>query len=134
MGERTQGKLSAHARRLFNLVLRGCDPSSLARNRDLWVKLKARPKDGQISLAVETCSFQPQSPTHAQNQSGTRISWFRFWIQPEPLRFSTARQGDAAPGDEIVDFLANRYCACTFEVVVNHLRLLFSLPPLDPSL
>ena len=33
-----------------------------ARNRDLWPKLKARQKDGQISLAVETCSFQPQSP------------------------------------------------------------------------
>ena len=72
-----------------------------ARNRDLWAKLKARQKDDQISLAVETCSFQPQSPTHAQNQTRTRISWFRFWIRPEPLRFPTAGQGDAGSGDEI---------------------------------
>ena len=55
-----------------------------ARNRDLWVRLKARQKDGQISLAVETCSFQPQSPTHAQNQTGTRISWFRSISFKEP--------------------------------------------------
>ena len=72
-----------------------------ARNRDLWAKLKAHQKDGQISLAVETCSFQTQSPTHAQNQTGTRISWFRFWIRPEPLCFPTAGQGDAGSGDEI---------------------------------
>ena len=72
-----------------------------ARNRDLWARLKAHQKNGQISLAVETCSFQPQSPTHAQNQTGTRISWFRFWIRPEPMRFPTAGQGDAGSGDEI---------------------------------
>ena len=83
-----------------------------ARNRDLWAKLKARQKDGQISLAVETCSFQPQSPTHAQNQTGTRISWFRFWIRPEPLRFTTAGQGDAGSGDEIEKaiFLCQQSC------------------------
>ena len=76
-----------------------------ARNRDLWAKLKARQKDGQISLAVETCSFQPQSPTHAQNLTGSKISWFRFWIRPEPLRFTTAGQGDAGSGDEIASIL-----------------------------
>ena len=78
------------------------------RNQDLWAKLKARQKDRQSSLAVETCSFQPQSPTHAQNQTGTRISWFRFWIRPEPLRFPTAGQGDAGSGDEIDVFTTCR--------------------------
>ena len=66
-----------------------------ARNRDLWARLKARQKDGQISLAVETCSFQPQSPTHAQNQTGTKNSWFRFFNRPEPLRFPAAGQTQA---------------------------------------
>ena len=78
-----------------------------ARNRDLWARLKAHQKNGQISLAVETCSFQPQSPTHTQNQTGTRISWFRFWIQPEPMRFPTAGQGDAGSGDEIAIVINN---------------------------
>ena len=72
-----------------------------AKNRDLWARLKARQKNGQISSAVETRSFQSQSPTHAQNQTGTRISWFRFWIRPEPMRFPTAGQGDAGSGKEI---------------------------------
>jgi hypothetical protein len=42
-------------------------PQPLTRNQDLWAGLKARQKDGQISLAVENCSFQMQSPTHAQS-------------------------------------------------------------------
>ena len=63
-----------------------------ARNRDLWARLKARQKGGQISLAVETCSFQPQSSTHAQNQAGTRNCWFLFSNRPEPLRFPATGQ------------------------------------------
>ena len=96
--------LSVQQKLMCNAPISSPEPAILldcARNRDLWARLKARQKNGQISLAVETCSFQPQSPTHAQNQTGTRISWFRFWIRPEPMRFPTAGQGDAGSGDEI---------------------------------
>ena len=92
---------SADFQGVDNLVPEPAILLDCAKNRDLWARLKARQKNGQISLAVETCSFQPQSPTHAQNQTGTRISWFRFWIRPEPMRFKTAGQGDAGSGDEI---------------------------------
>ena len=63
-----------------------------ARNRDLWARLKARQKGGQISLAVETCSFQPRSSTHAQNQTGTKNCWFRFLNRPERLRLTATGQ------------------------------------------
>ena len=39
----------------------------LVSDRDLWARLKARHKDGQIWLAT-------------YNQTGTRNSWFQFWI------------------------------------------------------
>ena len=81
-------KRSAQNQSKRNLVPRSLEAAILlvrARNR---ARLKAYQIDGQISLAVETCSFQPQSPTHAQNQTGTRNSWFRFLNRPEPLLVS----------------------------------------------
>ena len=61
----------------------------------VWTRLKARQNDGQVSLTVQNSLFQPQSPTHAQNQTGTRNSWFRFLNHPEPLRFPAIGQTQA---------------------------------------
>ena len=83
-----------------------------ARNRDLWATLKARRKYGQISLAVVTCSFQPQSLTHAQNQTGTRNSWFRFLNRPEPLRFLTAGPTQALGTRLCFQLPVSFLCAC----------------------
>ena len=65
-----------------------------ARNRDLCANLKVRHKGDRIELAVENLFVSSQFPAHTHNQTGTRISWFRSWICPEPLSFPTAGQGN----------------------------------------
>ena len=66
-----------------------------ARNRDIWARLKAHKKTAKSHWLLKLVHLKPQSLTHTQNQTGTRNSWVRFLICPEPLRFLTTGQTQA---------------------------------------
>ena len=73
-----------------------------ARNRDLWARLKARQKDGQISLFISTTISDVRAESNR-----SRNSWFRFLNRPEPLHFPAAGQTQAL-GTRLLIFLSCR--------------------------
>ena len=63
------------------------------KQKNALIEISSNTRIGCWNLFIS--SFQPLSPTHAQNQTGARNFWFRFLNRPEPLRFLTAGQTQA---------------------------------------